>query len=110
MSSRPIYLDYQATTPVDPRVVEAMLPYLTSEFGNPSSAHAYGRTAAAAVGTARAQVAALIGAREPQEIVFTAAREQPPRPRRHRSRPARRRPGRAHRDHRHRAPGDPGHL
>ena len=72
MSSRPIYLDYQATTPVDPRVVEAMLPYLTSEFGNPSSAHAYGRTAAAAVETARAQVAALIGAREPQEIVFTS--------------------------------------
>jgi cysteine sulfinate desulfinase/cysteine desulfurase-like protein len=71
MSTRPIYLDYQATTPVDPRVVEAMLPYLTTEFGNPSSAHAYGRTAAA-VDTARAQVAALIGAREPQEIVFTA--------------------------------------
>ncbi|MFC7640658.1 cysteine desulfurase family protein [Streptosporangium lutulentum] len=69
---RPIYLDYQATTPVDPRVVEAMLPYLTTEFGNPSSAHAYGRTAAAAVDTARAQVAALIGAREPQEIVFTS--------------------------------------
>jgi cysteine desulfurase len=72
MSSRPIYLDYQATTPVDPRVVEAMLPYLTTEFGNPSSAHAYGRTAAGAVDTARAQVAALIGAREPQEIVFTS--------------------------------------
>ncbi len=71
--ARPIYLDYQATTPVDPRVVEAMLPYLTTEYGNPSSAHAYGRAAAAAVATARAQVAALIGAHEPDEIVFTSS-------------------------------------
>jgi cysteine desulfurase len=73
MNTRPIYLDYQATTPVDPRVVEVMLPYLTTEFGNPSSAHAYGRTAAAAVATARAQVAALIGAHAPDEIVFTSS-------------------------------------
>jgi cysteine desulfurase len=71
--ARPIYLDYQATTPVDPRVVEAMLPYLTTEYGNPSSAHAYGRAAAAAVATARAQVATLIGAHEPDEIVFTSS-------------------------------------
>ena len=71
--ARPIYLDYQATTPVDPRVVEAMLPYLTTEFGNPSSTHAYGRAAAAAVATARTQVAALIGAHEPDEIVFTSS-------------------------------------
>ena len=70
--SRPIYLDYQATTPVDPRVVEAMLPYLTNEFGNPSCAHAYGRAAAEAVDTARGQVAALIGA-HPDEIVFTSS-------------------------------------
>lgn len=70
--SRPIYLDYQATTPVDPRVVDAMLPYLSAEFGNPSSAHAYGRAAAAAVETARGQVAALIGA-QPDEIVFTSS-------------------------------------
>jgi len=70
--ARPIYLDYQATTPVDPRVVEAMLPYLTTEFGNPSSSHAYGRVAAAAVETARARVAALIGANDPEEIVFTS--------------------------------------
>ena len=70
---RPIYLDYQATTPVDPRVVEAMLPYLTTEYGNPSSAHAYGRAAAKAVETARAQVAALIGAEGPGEIVFTSS-------------------------------------
>jgi cysteine desulfurase len=71
--ARPIYLDYQATTPVDPRVVEAMLPYLTTEYGNPSSAHAYGRAAAKAVETARAQVAALIGAQQPAEIVFTSS-------------------------------------
>ena len=71
--ARPVYLDYQATTPVDPRVVEAMLPYLTTEFGNPSSSHAYGRAAAAAVETARAEVAALIGAKDPEEIVFTSS-------------------------------------
>ena len=49
--AKPIYLDYQATTPIDPRVVEAMLPYLTTEFGNPSSSHTYGRAAARAVET-----------------------------------------------------------
>ena len=69
----PIYLDYQATTPIDPCVVEAMLPYLTTEFGNPSSSHAYGRTAARAVQAAREQVAALIGARGADEIVFTSS-------------------------------------
>ncbi|MFJ6854153.1 aminotransferase class V-fold PLP-dependent enzyme [Streptomyces sp. NPDC091271] len=57
---------------MDPRVVEAMLPYLTTEFGNPSSSHAYGRAAAEAVARARAQVAALIGA-APEEIVFTSS-------------------------------------
>jgi len=72
-AEKPIYLDYQATTPIDPRVVEAMLPYLSTEFGNPSSSHAYGRAAARAVQTARAQVAALIGARWPEEIVFTSS-------------------------------------
>ena len=71
--ARPIYLDYQATTPVDPRVVEAMLPYLTNQYGNPSSSHTYGRAAAKAVETARAQVAALIGAHQPAEIVFTSS-------------------------------------
>lgn len=66
----PIYLDYNATTPVDPRVVEAMLPYLWTHYGNPSSDHVYGQRAKAAVEAARAEVAALIGA-QPAEIVFT---------------------------------------
>ena len=71
-TERPIYLDYQATTPCDPRVVEAMLPFFTERFGNPHSVHhGYGGQAEAAVETARAQVAALIGA-EPREIVFTS--------------------------------------
>jgi cysteine desulfurase NifS/selenium donor protein len=71
MPERPIYLDYNATTPPDPEVAEAMLPYLTTRFGNPSSAHAYGSEARAAVEAARRQVAALLGARA-EEIVFTS--------------------------------------
>src|SRR5208283_689439 len=67
---KPIYLDYNATTPLDPAVIEAMLPYLHEHFGNPSSAHVYGQTAHQAVDTARQQVAALLGA-QPDEIVFT---------------------------------------
>jgi cysteine desulfurase len=66
----PIYLDYNATTPVDPAVLEAMLPYLGERFGNPSSTHAYGRAAHEAVEKGRAQVAELLGAR-PDEIVLT---------------------------------------
>jgi cysteine desulfurase len=67
-----IYMDYQATTPADPRVVEAMQPYWSAAFGNPHSAdHAFGWTADAAVETARGHVAALIGA-DPDEIVFTS--------------------------------------
>ena len=70
--NRPIYLDNQATTPCDPRVVTAMLPYFSEAFGNPHSAeHALGREAEAAVARARAEVAALIGA-SPREIVFTS--------------------------------------
>ena len=68
---RSIYLDHNATTPIDTSVLEAMLPFLREEFGNPSSAHALGRRANDAVEQARAQVAALIGAR-PDEIVFTS--------------------------------------
>lgn len=68
--TRPVYLDYNATTPVAPEVLEAMLPYLREHFGNPSSSHAYGRQAAQAVAAARSEVASLIGAR-PEEIVFT---------------------------------------
>jgi cysteine desulfurase len=66
----PIYLDFNATTPADPAVLEAMLPFLQREFGNPSSSHALGKTAHEAVERARGQVAALLGA-QPDEIVFT---------------------------------------
>lgn len=69
---RPIYLDYNATTPVDPAVREAMLPFLDAEFGNPSSSHAYGQVAHAAIDRARREVASLVGC-EPDEIVFTGA-------------------------------------
>jgi cysteine desulfurase len=67
---QPIYLDHNATTPVDPDVLAAMLPFLREEFGNPSSAHALGRRAREAVEAARAEVAASIGAQH-DEIVFT---------------------------------------
>jgi cysteine desulfurase len=67
-----IYLDHNATTPVAPEVLAAMLPFLREDFGNPSSLHWYGQRARAAVEEAREQVARLIGA-EPAEIVFTAS-------------------------------------
>jgi cysteine desulfurase len=66
-----IYLDYNASTPVDPQVFEAMRPYLTDAFGNPSSSHPPGRRLREALETARAQVAGLIGARS-EEIIFTS--------------------------------------
>ena len=69
--SEVVYLDHNATTPLLPSVVDAMLPYLRGEYGNPSSDHALGHRARAAVGTAREQVAALIGCR-PDEVVFTS--------------------------------------
>ena len=68
----PLYLDHHATTPLDPRVLDAMLPYFTERFGNPHSAqHAHGWTAEAAIEAARTEVAALIGAL-PEDIVFTS--------------------------------------
>ncbi len=67
-----VYLDHNATTPVDPRVREAMLPWLGDRHGNPSSVHRFGREAREAVENAREQVAALLGARPP-EVVFTAS-------------------------------------
>ena len=68
----PIYMDYGATTPVDPRVVDAMIPWLREHFGNPASrSHAWGWEAEEAVEKARAEVAALIGA-DPREIVWTS--------------------------------------
>ena len=68
-----IYLDYNATTPLRPEVMDAMMPYLTEAFGNGSSIHAYGREARTAIDTAREQVADLIGAKSPSEIVFTGS-------------------------------------
>jgi cysteine desulfurase len=68
----PVYLDNQSSTRLDPRVLEAMLPFFTEQFGNPhSTTHAYGRIAAAAIETARGEIAALIHA-DPREIVFTS--------------------------------------
>ena len=72
MSSRPIYLDYSATTPVDPRVVDKMVPWLFEHFGNPASrSHAFGWEAEEAVERARGQVAALVNA-DPREIIWTS--------------------------------------
>jgi cysteine desulfurase len=72
MSKTPVYLDHAATTPVRPEVLEAMLPFLTeTAFGNPSSAHRFGRAARAGIEQAKRQVAAAVGA-EPNQVVFTS--------------------------------------
>lgn len=72
MSSRPVYLDYSATTPVDPRVVEKMVPWLYEHFGNPASrSHAYGWEAEEAVEQARSEVAQLVNC-DPRELVWTS--------------------------------------
>jgi cysteine desulfurase len=70
LEGSPIYLDYNATTPIDPAVVDAMLPYLSLHFGNPSSTHRYGQVAHQAVDTARQQVADLLGC-QAAEVTFT---------------------------------------
>ncbi len=68
----PIYMDYSATTPVDPRVADKMIPFLREQFGNPASrSHMYGWTAEAAIEEARGHVAALVGA-DPREIIWTS--------------------------------------
>lgn len=69
---KPVYLDNNATTRVDPLVLEAMLPFFTESFGNPSSGHAFGSAPAKAIKKAREQVQALLGAEKDQEIVFTS--------------------------------------
>lgn len=71
MTSQPIYLDYNATTPHAPEVIEAMRPYLEEHFGNPSSSHGYGRKTREAVERARSEVAALLNC-APGEIIFTS--------------------------------------
>ena len=67
----PVYLDYNATTPIDPRVAEAMLPYIYEHFGNPSSGHLYGRNANEGVSVARRQVAGMLGCHS-DELIFTS--------------------------------------
>ena len=72
MTRPPVYLDHAATTPVRPEVLEAMLPYLTNQaFGNPSSAHRYGRAARAGIEQARREVGQAVGA-DPNQVIFTS--------------------------------------
>ncbi len=69
---RAVYLDYASTTPLDPRVAEAMQPFFRERFGNPSSVHSFGQSARQAVDAARETVARAVGAQDPEEIVFTS--------------------------------------
>jgi len=71
MPEKPVYLDYNATTPVDPRVADAMLPYLYEKFGNPSSSHAFGAEAKLGVEKARREIANMLGCKA-EEIIFTS--------------------------------------
>ena len=71
MPEKPVYLDYNATTPIDPRVADAMLPYLYEKFGNPSSSHAFGAEAKLGVEKARRDIAEMLGCRS-EEIIFTS--------------------------------------
>ena len=71
MPEKPVYLDYNATTPVDPRVADAMLPYLYEKFGNPSSSHAFGAEAKLGVEKARREIADMLGCTS-EEIIFTS--------------------------------------
>jgi cysteine desulfurase len=73
MNMKRIYLDHAATTPMDPRVLEAMTPYFSGSFGNPSSIHSFGRENRKVVEDARAVIAGEIGAAEPREIIFTGS-------------------------------------
>jgi cysteine desulfurase len=70
-TTRPVYLDYNATTPVAPEVMDAMIPYFKEQYGNPSSSHVYGRMAKKGVDLAREQLADLLGA-DPSELIFTS--------------------------------------
>src|SRR3954447_3485602 len=72
---RRVYLDHSATTPVDPRVIETMLPFLTEKFGNASSVHYFGQEARAAVDRARREIAALIGARAGEIVLLSGGTE-----------------------------------
>src|SRR3979411_564361 len=72
---RRIYLDHSAPTPADPRVVAAMLPYLTEKFGNASSVHFFGQEARAAVDRARREAAALMGARDNESVFVSGGTE-----------------------------------
>ena len=67
-----IYLDYSATTPIDPKVLRAMLPYLKENFGNPSSVHSFGQKAQTAIDEAREKVAKFLGC-APEEVIFTGS-------------------------------------